>query len=106
MFNTEYLCTPRFLTIFCFALYSNGKLFAQNIFGILASLKAREEGKHSTVPSTHTSVSQSSTAKSNQPPTYNRYEQESFKQKEGNENYFHQSIFREYVRASTHVYCI
>ncbi|KAF6029376.1 cdc73 [Bugula neritina] len=63
-------------------LQSNGKLFAQNIFGILASLKAREEGKHSTVPSTHTSVSQSSTAKSNQPPTYNRYEQESFKQKE------------------------
>lgn len=64
--------------------YSNGKQFAQNIFGILASLKAREEGKQSSVPTSHSSaVSHGAQAKVNQPPTYNRYEQESFKQKEG-----------------------
>ncbi|XP_067941527.1 parafibromin-like [Watersipora subatra] len=63
-------------------LQSNGKQFAQNIFGILASLKAREEGKQSSAPSSHTTAPHGAPPKVNQPPTYNRYEQESFKQKE------------------------
>lgn len=62
-------------------LQSQGKQFARNIFGILQSIKAREEGTQKHHPAPHTpSVAP---AKPPQPVAgYNRYNQESFKSKE------------------------
>ncbi|WAR31307.1 CDC73-like protein, partial [Mya arenaria] len=66
-------------------LQSNGKQFSKNIFSLLQSIKAREEGSsrgsHG-VPHTP-SVPQPKP----QPTGYNRYEQESFKRKEATEGF-------------------
>ncbi|ELU13919.1 hypothetical protein CAPTEDRAFT_183964 [Capitella teleta] len=86
-------------------LQSAGKHFAKNIFGILQSLKAREEGSqrgshserreahhasshHSSSSSNqHTEKSQPVQAKSSAPTGYSRYEQEKFGNKEETEGF-------------------
>ncbi|OWF44257.1 parafibromin-like [Mizuhopecten yessoensis] len=66
-------------------LQSNGKTFAANVFGILQSIKAREEGKekHHTEPHTP------SVPQQRVPPVaaYSRYDQERFKGKEETEGF-------------------
>lgn len=76
-------------------LQSNGKLFSQNIFSILASLRAREEGSRADRQQQQQAAGaavQAVTAmgaQSRQPaqPAYNRYAQEGFRAKEETEEF-------------------
>ncbi|XP_050389977.1 parafibromin [Patella vulgata] len=68
-------------------LQSAGKQFAKNVFSILQSIKAREEGSHRHSHSHHSSSVQSTTPAMTQPKPqpsagYNRYDQERFRKDE------------------------
>lgn len=72
-------------------LQSAGKMFAKNIFAVMQSIKAREEGKHNRQPQQPTPVV---TPRTNpvktvpQPAVYNRYDQERFiRQREETEGF-------------------
>ncbi|CAN0342553.1 parafibromin [Lethenteron reissneri] len=69
-------------------LQSSGKDFAKNIFAILQSVKAREEGKAPQEPRPAQPLSQPQpTVKQSIPAAYNRYDQERFKGKEETEGF-------------------
>nr|CAD7258374.1 unnamed protein product [Timema shepardi] len=70
-------------------LQSAGKIFAKNIFAILQSIKAREEGRHRPPQQTPMMTPQATPMRSApQPAVYNRYDQERFiRQKEETEGF-------------------
>lgn len=73
-------------------LESSGRQFAKNVFGVLQSIKIREEGgtrqqaSEVTAPSS-VSNSQPSAAAKSQPSAYSRYDQERFRGKEETEGF-------------------
>ncbi|CAL1544436.1 unnamed protein product [Lymnaea stagnalis] len=72
-------------------LQSVGKQFAKNIFSILQSIKAREEGSQRTQNPSQSAVTSSAVSYLTRPPQvisgYNRYDQERFKGKEETEGF-------------------
>ncbi|EEB15219.1 parafibromin, putative [Pediculus humanus corporis] len=70
-------------------LQSAGKVFAKNIFAILQSIKAREEGRHRPpVPAPMVTPRATPARPAPQPAVYNRYDQERFiRQKEETEGF-------------------
>ncbi|KAJ9591699.1 hypothetical protein L9F63_001786 [Diploptera punctata] len=70
-------------------LQSAGKVFAKNIFAILQSIKAREEGRHKPPQPTPIVTPRATPMRSiPQPAVYNRYDQERFiRQKEETEGF-------------------
>ncbi|XP_021926024.1 parafibromin [Zootermopsis nevadensis] len=70
-------------------LQSAGKIFAKNIFAILQSIKAREEGRHRPPQPTPIVTPRATPIRSiPQPAVYNRYDQERFiRQKEETEGF-------------------
>ncbi|XP_072761275.1 parafibromin [Anoplolepis gracilipes] len=71
-------------------LQSSGKIFAKNIFAILQSIKAREEGRQKgpTVPTPMVTPRSTPMRPLPQPAVYNRYDQERFiRQKEETEGF-------------------
>ncbi|XP_054272349.1 parafibromin [Macrosteles quadrilineatus] len=71
-------------------LQSTGKIFAKNIFAILQSIKAREEGRHRPPAATPIMTPRATPIKPviPQPIVYNRYDQERFiRQKEETEGF-------------------
>ncbi|KAL0275871.1 UNVERIFIED_CONTAM: hypothetical protein PYX00_003597 [Menopon gallinae] len=70
-------------------LQSAGKIFAKNIFAILQSIRAREEGRHRPpVPTPVVTPRQTPARIAPQPAVYNRYDQERFiRQKEETEGF-------------------
>uniref|UniRef100_A0A8C7USA4 Parafibromin n=1 Tax=Oncorhynchus mykiss TaxID=8022 RepID=A0A8C7USA4_ONCMY len=69
-------------------LQSTGKNFSKNIFAILQSVKAREEGRAPEQrPAQNTTLDQSIRNKQPVPAAYNRYDQERFKGKEETEGF-------------------
>lgn len=69
-------------------LQSTGKVFAKNIFGILQTVKAREEGRSKPVPAPIRLPEPPRINRVNAPAQYNRYDQERFnKQKDETEGF-------------------
>uniref|UniRef100_A0A1B6EIT3 Parafibromin n=1 Tax=Cuerna arida TaxID=1464854 RepID=A0A1B6EIT3_9HEMI len=71
-------------------LQSTGKMFAKNVFAILQSIKAREEGRHRPPAATPIMTPRATPIKPviPQPAVYNRYDQERFiRQKEETEGF-------------------
>uniref|UniRef100_A0A6I8SHN5 Parafibromin n=1 Tax=Xenopus tropicalis TaxID=8364 RepID=A0A6I8SHN5_XENTR len=70
-------------------LQSTGKNFAKNIFAILQSVKAREEGRAPEQRPTQTAAPTDPALRTNKPvpAAYNRYDQERFKGKEETEGF-------------------
>lgn len=70
-------------------LQSTGKIFAKNIFATLASIKAREDGRHRPPQMTPVVTPRTNPVKpAPQPAVYNRYDQERFiRQKEETEGF-------------------
>ncbi|XP_026677144.1 parafibromin [Diaphorina citri] len=58
--------------------HTSGKIFSKNIFAILQSIKAREEGRHRPAPPTPLVPSTPVNKSVPQPIVYNRYDQERF----------------------------
>jgi len=63
-------------------LQSQAKTFAKNIFGILQSLKAREEGSHRNRGEAPSQPTQPTVNRTHQQQSYSRYDQEKFTGKE------------------------
>lgn len=69
-------------------LQSTGKIFAKNIFGILQTVKAKEEGRSKPTPAPIRLPEPPRITRVNAPAQYNRYDQERFnKQKEETEGF-------------------
>lgn len=69
-------------------LQSTGKIFAKNIFGILQTVKAREEGRTKPAPAPIRLPEPPRITRVNAPAQYNRYDQERFnKQKDETEGF-------------------
>lgn len=69
-------------------LQSTGKIFAKNIFGILQTVKAKEEGRAKPAPAPIRLPEPPRITRVNAPAQYNRYDQERFnKQKEETEGF-------------------